>query len=365
MNKPYNQFRAMLAITKAGLTSILQNPSAVLFSIAFPLVFIVVFGFIGGGGFSMDIGVEQGTDENHPVFKAIASLPSVKFHRGKSTSELTTDLQKGEMDAVIGIAPAATVGTPAIVRLQTSQASRERGGLFSLILNQIVDKANLNAAQIQPSVAVLQASEVVGRKYRTIDFVLPGQLGFSLLSLGVFGTAFVFVSLRQTLVLKRFFATPIARSYILVGEAISRMTFGLISAVIILTIGHFAFGFTLINGIWTGLAMLGLSALGLLIFMGFGFVVSGLSKDESTVPPLANLFTMPQFLLAGTFFPVNNFPTWLQPVSKILPLTYLNDAMRKVAFEGAGLSDIGTDLAVLAVWSVVVYALAVKFFRWE
>lgn len=99
--------------------------------------------------------------------------------------------------------------------------------------------------------------------------------------------------------------------------------------------------------------------------MGFGFVVSGLAKSESSIPPFANLFTLPQFLLSGTFFPIDNFPSWLQPICKILPLTHLNDAMRNVAFEGARLSDCGTQLGVLAIWGAVAYAIAIKVFKWE
>jgi ABC-2 type transport system permease protein len=70
-------------------------------------------------------------------------------------------------------------------------------------------------------------------------------------------------------------------------------------------------------------------------------------------------------LLAGTFFPIDNFPGWLQPFCKILPLTHLNDAMRNVAFEGAHLADCGKQLGILAIWAVVGYALAVKTFKWE
>jgi ABC-2 type transport system permease protein len=55
----------------------------------------------------------------------------------------------------------------------------------------------------------------------------------------------------------------------------------------------------------------------------------------------------------------------LQPVCKILPLTYLNDAMRKVAFEGAGLMDVTTQLGVILLWGVIIYFAAVKVFRWE
>jgi len=181
----------------------------------------------------------------------------------------------------------------------------------------------------------------------------------------VFGTAFVFFSLRQTLVLKRFFATPIRRTYIVLGEALSRLVFQLAGAMVIIVLGKYAFGFTLINGWTTFLTMLLLSAIGLVVFMGFGFVVSGLARNESTIPPIANIITLPQFLLSGTFFPVDAFPGWLQKIANVLPLTWLNDALRKIAFEGAGFGDISTHLLVILAWGIVVYAAAVRVFRWE
>ena len=111
--------------------------------------------------------------------------------------------------------------------------------------------------------------------------------------------------------------------------------------------------------------MLLLSAIGLVVFMGFGFVVSGLARNESTIPPIANIITLPQFLLSGTFFPVDAFPGWLQKIANVLPLTWLNDALRKIAFEGAGFGDISTHLLVILAWGIVVYAAAVRVFRWE
>ena len=111
--------------------------------------------------------------------------------------------------------------------------------------------------------------------------------------------------------------------------------------------------------------MLVLSVIGLLVFMGFGFVVSGIAKSESTIPPISNIITLPQFLLSGTFFSIDNFPAWLQPISRALPLTYLNDAMRKVAFEGAGLWDVKQQILIMVIWGIAIYALAVKTFKWE
>jgi ABC-2 type transport system permease protein len=105
--------------------------------------------------------------------------------------------------------------------------------------------------------------------------------------------------------------------------------------------------------------------LGLVVFMGFGFAVSGIAKNESAVPPIANIITLPQFLLSGTFFSISAFPSWLQPICKVLPLTFLNDAMRKVAFEGAGLLSVSHQIGIIALWGIAVYALAVKVFKWE
>jgi ABC-2 type transport system permease protein len=113
------------------------------------------------------------------------------------------------------------------------------------------------------------------------------------------------------------------------------------------------------------LELLVLSFLGLVVFMGFGFIVSGLAKNESSIPPLANIITLPQFLLAGTFFSIDVFPTWLQPFCRILPLTHLNDAMRKIAFEGAHLQDCGKQVGILLIWGVIAYAAAIKVFKWE
>src|SRR6185436_4752462 len=114
-----------------------------------------------------------------------------------------------------------------------------------------------------------------------------------------------------------------------------------------------------LHGLSTVVNMLVLSALGLIVFMGFGFVVSGIAKNESAVPPLANIITLPQFLLSGTFFSITAFPSWLQPICKVLPLTYLNDAMRMVSFEGASLFDVSHQLLIVGIWGVIVYALAV------
>lgn len=355
----------MMAIAKASLSSIFRSPSAVIFSFLFPIIFILVFGFLSSSTPVIKITFDPASSNNNELYKLLIEKSSLKIiaaSKEKSLNELT----RGHITAILNIKEMNPTGFPRYaVELTTSSAAADRIGLLQSVIQQVIAELNQKNFPNQPTYAYIKKETIPGREYKTIDFILPGQLGFSLLSAGVFGVAFIFFNLRQSLVLKRFFATPIKRTYIVFGEGLGRIAFQMITAVVILTFGHFVFQFTLINGIVTFLELMILSLIGLIIFMGFGFVVSGLATSESTIPPFANLVTLPQFLLAGTFFPIENFPNWLQPICQLLPLTHLNQAMRNVAFEGAHLSDCYPQLQILFIWGVVVYALAIKVFKWE
>lgn len=356
----------MLTITKYSLKSTFRSPSAVIFSIMFPLIFIMVFGLIGSGsGISLEIAFNKNSDTNNVVYQAIEKANGIYIRKGDEQAT-TEALEKGDITAIIDIQK--TVHNQYQILLKSSEAVNPQDlGVLQSLLNDIINNINKQLYPASPTVATVSSAiqKIPGRIYRRIDFILPGQLGFSLLSAGVFGVAFLFYNLRQQLVLKRFFATPIKKGYIVLGEAISRVIFQMITAVVIIGIGVLAFNYTLVNGITTLLQILLLSFISLVVFMGFGFVVSSLAKNESSIPPFANIFTLPQFLLAGTFFPVTVFPQWLQYFCNILPLTHFNTAMRNIAFEGAPLYTCWPNLLVILAWGVGIYALAIKVFKWD
>jgi len=369
MQTKYNQFKAMIAITKGSLRAILRSPSAVIFSIVFPLVFILVFGFIGeSGGISLDVALSKNADTaNNPVYDAIKTIPSIRF-ANEDDSLLKEDLEKGNITAVINIVKNSAANPEYTIELKSSEAVNPQNiDVLESILKNVISNINATKYPQSPSIANIsnRIEKIPGREYRRIDFILPGQLGFSLLSAGVFGVAFTFFNLRQQLILKRFFATPIRRTYIVFGEALSRVIFQMLTAIIIIGLGAAAFHFTLVRGFSTFLEIMLLSFIALIVFMGFGFIVSSVAKNESTIPPFANMFTLPQFLLAGTFFPVSVFPKWLQGFCNILPLTHFNNAMRNISFEGASFISCWRDIGVLIIWGIIIYATAIKVFRWE
>ena len=152
--------------------------------------------------------------------------------------------------------------------------------------------------------------------------------------------AFVFFNLRQTLVLKRFYATPINRKNIVFGEGLSRVCFQLLTSVVIILAGHFFFHFTLVNGLVTFLEML-VSVSWVWLFL-WDLDLSSAVWRKMKVPSRHLPIFLPchSFYLGGTFFSTQAFPKWLQGFCEILPLKQLNDAMRNVAFEGASLTGL-------------------------
>ncbi len=368
MLQQYNQIRAMLAISKASFRSIFRSPSAVAFSFGFPLIFILVFGFIGGGGTVVTFALKNQNDSNNYVIRSLRFSPVIKLSTVTDTAEIRKNLEKGRTAALITIDSSKSPAgfTKYKIHTLTSSASADKYPILRMALSQTIQ--SIEEKKIPDEFRLISVDELPvmhGREYTMIDFILPGMLGFSLLSAGIFGVAFLFFNLRQQLVLKRFYSTPISRTYIVLGEGLSRVVFQLITAVVIILLGHFVFKFTLVHGFITFLEMIVLSLFGLIVFMGFGFIVSGVSKSESSIPPFANLITLPQFLLGGTFFSTEAFPVWLQKFCNLLPVKQLNDAMRNVAFEGASILDCGKQIGILTIWGIVVYAIAIKVFKWE
>ena len=370
--RKYSQLKAMSAITKGSLRAITRSPSAMIFGFVFPFIFILVFGFIGGNGTgpSLKIVIDKKTDTANKIYEVLTAMSNIRILHYDNDSALNTDLNKGRIAGVVTILKSEPNSlSPYEIKLNSTTSSNDKWpqlrNELEMLINKVSDvvyKDRQKYAQFNfnPEKDIAQV-----REYKTIDFILPGQLGFSLLSAGVFGVAFMFYNLRNTLVLKRFFATPINKTFIILGEGLSRVLFQMLTAIVIILVGYFVFDFTLIHGFRTFFDMMLLSFIGLLVFMGFGFIISGVAKTDSTIPPFANLITLPQFLLGGTFFPVDDFPKWLQPISKAMPLTHLNEAMRKIAFEGLSLWDVKFQIFILLCWGIVVYFLAIKVFKWE
>lgn len=363
MAQNYNQLRAMWAVSKASLIATFRSPQSVFFSLFFPIVLIWIFGALGRNGTaSVDVAFEKNVDTTTILYKALKQNPVLRFIDDKK-KDAEEELRKGRIAAIINIVPSSD--STFVVDLRTSTASQNVEVAQSIIKTASAEVDRKLHPNHKEFATIKQEVSYNERPYRMIDFFLPGMIGFSLIGSAVFGISFVFYSLRDTLVLKRMYSTPIRRGYIILGESISRVIFNLLTVVVLVAFGHYVYGFYLAQGWITFVNMLFLSFIALLVFMGFGFFISSVSKNQNVIPIYANLFMFPQYFLSGTFFPRTSLPAFLQPIIKFLPLTAVNDAMRNVAFEGASLAACWEQILILVVWGVLIYAVTAKIFRWE
>src|SRR5580658_3303462 len=230
----------------------------------------------------------------------------------------------------------------------------------SVLAREEVDDALQSAAGRKNVIATsVVTSSDPGSRY--IDFLIPGLLGMNLMNSGMWGIGFAIVDMRQRKLLKRFVATPMRRGDFLLALMSSRLILMVIEVGLLLVFGVFAFRMRVLGSLFS-IALLG--AMGSLCFGSVGLLTASRARKIESVSGLINLVMMPMWILSGVFFSYERFPAIMQPLIKLLPLTALNDALRATILEGTPLLHQWSRLLVLALWGVVCFALALKWFRW-
>jgi ABC-type multidrug transport system permease subunit len=197
---------------------------------------------------------------------------------------------------------------------------------------------------------------------RYIDRLLPGLIGMNLLGGGMWGIGFAIVDMRVRKLFKRLVATPMRHSHFMLAVFTSRFAVMIPEMVFLLAFGWLVFGVPVRGSLWliALIILIGASA-----FSGLGLVVASRTEKTEVVSGLMNAIMIPMWLLSGVFFSYERFPNAMQPFIQALPLTQVNDALRAVMLEGAGLGDIAWHLGILVVWAVATFVLALKIFRWN
>jgi len=153
---------------------------------------------------------------------------------------------------------------------------------------------------------------------------------------------------------------PINRLSIILGKTLAQTARGLLQGVILMVLAVALFGVTIQGNI---ILVFGLLLLGVFSFVGLGIVLTSFASDQQTATMLMTTLMFPMMFLSGVFFPIQQMPWYMQDISKVLPLTYATDALRKVMVLGATIPDITTELTILIAFGIVMTAIAVPVFR--
>jgi ABC-type multidrug transport system permease subunit len=245
-------------------------------------------------------------------------------------------------------------GDPVIYRYDST---RTESGLARLEVDAVLQRARGRTDPV-----AVRDDRVVAPGSRYIDFLIPGLLGMNLLGSGIWGVGFSVVQARQKKLLKRYMATPMRRSHYLLSFILSRLVFLILEVVGLIGFGWLLFGVA-VRGSYVTLAAV--TILGAFAFAGLGLLVASRAKTIEGVSGLMNLVMLPMWILSGTFFSSSRFPNAMLPFVKALPLTALNDTLRAVMIDGAGLATLLGPIAIVAVWGAVSFVVALKIFRWR
>jgi ABC-type multidrug transport system permease subunit len=224
----------------------------------------------------------------------------------------------------------------------------------------MVDDAVQRLAGRADPVAITEA-HIRERGARYIDFLVPGLLGMSLMSSGIWGIGFSIVDARRRRLLKRLVATPMSRGAYLASFVCSRFMVLVLEVGVLLGFSVLAFGVPVRGTAGTLVLVCVLSALA---FGAIGLMVASRARTIEGASGLMNLTMVPMWVFSGIFFSSSRFPDTIQPLVQALPLTAVNDALRANLLEGAGLVQLAPELGIVAAWMVGSFVIALKLFRW-
>lgn len=197
---------------------------------------------------------------------------------------------------------------------------------------------------------------------RYIDFLLPGLIAMNLMGSALWGVGYGMVQERAKKLMRRFATTPLSRTQFIGSYIISRLTFLSVEVAFLIGFGALVFDVTVQGNV---LLLLLTALLGVMCFTGFAVLCASRTSSVEVVSGFVNALTLPMWLLSGTFFSYERFPEAMHPIIQVLPLTALNDALRAITNDGAGLAEIAPQVGILAGWGLVTFVLGVRLFRWK
>lgn len=365
------KFYTVWVFFTVNLSRLFRDRTALFFTFMFPLIFLFVFGsFSKGGGTNFHVAIIN--QSSSPFAKQyvheLESSKIFKLDNSDNTLAKAKDrIGKSQIDGIIVLPPSFGTTKPGQTRpngqvqLLYSQNDASTGQTLTTVLQGTLKPLNARYVSLQQPFSV-NGQALNERNLTAFDYTFTGMLGFAILGAGIFGPMNVFPELKKMGILRRLHTTPLRVWQYFLSVMIGNAVVGLMSLAVMLIVAVAAFHLHIVGNL---LELAVFLAFGIIVILGIGLALGGWAKNERQVAPLGNIIVFPLMFLSGVFFPRFLMPEWLQSASNFLPLTPVIDGARLILTEGKSLLDLGSQLAIMAVWLVIIYAIAFRVFRWE
>lgn len=349
-----------------------RDKLAIFFTVVFPLIFLFVFGGLqsGSGDISFNVALINKSDSSfaEQFVKQVKDGKVLKINEEVTTlKEAKEKMSRSEIDAAIvlpetfGDVQKDAKSPSGEARVVYTQNNQQSATALTSILDAQFKQINTKFVDTKAPFTV-KGEQLNEKSLSAFDYTFAGLLGFAIIGMGIFGPVNVFPELKKQGILRRLSTTPLKVWQYFLSTMIGQAVIGLLSLAIMFVVAITVFHLEVVGNYFELTAFI---ILGIIMILGIGLALGGWAKNERQAAPLSNIVVFPMMFLSGTFFPRYVMPEWLQNVSSALPLTPVIDGIRLIATEGKHLIDIAPQLGLIALWMVVIYAIAFKVFRWE
>jgi len=266
-------------------------------------------------------------------------------------------------------------GKQGTITIVTDQSNPQMSAMIQAVMSQVFEEMGTTLAQqnvanqlgMDPSNALaivkpynIQTEGSIEGEFSYFDFIAPGIMAMTVMMSVMTGLPAAISQEREVGTLDGMMVAPINRFSVILGKTIAQMARGILQGVLILALSMILFGVTIHGNILLVFALL---LLGVFSFVGLGVVLTSFAKDQETAVMMMTTIMFPMMFLSGVFFPIEQMPPFMQGISKLLPLTYVADSLRKVMVLGADIPAIAPELSILIVFGIIMTVIAVPVFK--
>ncbi len=349
-----------------------RNPIALFFSLFFPIILVLLFGLIFNqptssvtlyaenldAGSNVSVQYLNALNETGAVHVVVIG-PS-QLAGNESMREFLSD-NSYPVGIVIpsGFGQHYLAREPINVTVYSNPEDAVSGGIAEAAVGAVTNEFNLQLSGGSEVVGVA-IQPIASTIYKEIDYLVPGLIGFSILTSPMFAMVDISSTYKKDHLFRQLSLTPLSKDEWLASKIIWYVLLSFVSAGIMVGAGVALFNAHVTLTIY----LIPFLVLGPFFFVSLGMLAGSISKTPETAAVIGNVITFPMMFLSGTFFPVAQFPPYLQAFAHILPLYYVIDGMNKVMLFNNPISALN-DVAVLVVSAVVVFILAILTFKWR
>ncbi len=380
-------------VAKRDLIELYRTPLRLVMMFIFPVLIIMLFGFMFPSSSSFN-GVHIGVVNNdsgsmlngQQVYLSSSFISLVKYNSTiqftnySSLSAAKTALRSGTIDSIIYFQPNFTSSLfsdePVNINLVTNPTSPtlqeyidEKVSLASdllsaKIINGTVSQLNselVGLPKINPqfviSPLVVSAVPILSGNY--FDFIGPGLIMLLSMMAGLTALGSALSREKEDGTITAVMLSPIRTGSFLTGKMLSQLIRSLIQSAVVVVLVIILFHMSFNGNIFLMAAIL---ILGIFGFLGLGLLVTALTKDQETSQLLLNLVFFPMLFLSGVLYPLQELPSVVADIAKVLPLTYGVEAFRQVVVFNASISTVWPSMLILFLFGAVSLAIAVPVF---